>query len=214
MKKFFLTLLLAFCATSAFTAFGDEPVRHFQTEVYGGRGLDDGVKFIAGANVVYGFNLAPSFFIGAGTGLRYTNGLYRQESDATTKALKNNYQTELVAPVFLRARYLMTSINLSSSSDVFPYLSVDGGYTFNLTGKPYDDGTEKLDYEGNVKGFFISPQFGFDVNRKIYLGVSYDFQQYNHRIISIGSDSQQAAKLSKEEVTFANIVSFHLGFRF
>ena len=214
MKKIVLTLILALCATSVFCANGNGP--RFQTDLYAGRGLDDGTKIMAGVNVVYGLNLTPSIYLGVGTGARYVNGLYRQESDATTKALKNNYQTEIVAPVFLRARYMMTSINLSSSTDVFPYISVDGGYTLNIAGKPYDPkiiGVEPK-YEGNVKGVFISPQFGFDVAEKFYIGVSYDFQRYNHKIISIGSDKQQAAVFTHEEMTFANIVSFHLGFRF
>jgi len=209
MKKIALTLLLAMCAVSVFGQTNDGASRRMQAEVFGGRGLDDGTRFIAGANFVYGYDLTPQIYLGVGAGLRYTNGLYNQLSDAVTKALKNNYQTEYVAPVFLRARYLMSGINLSSTAEVFPYLSVDGGYALNLAGKPYDT-SEDAEYEGNVKGVFISPQFGFDISGKVYIGVSYDFQRYNHRITSQGEE----AVMYYEEPTFANLVTFHLGFSF
>ncbi len=169
-------------------------------EINGGVGLDDCINYTFGASFIGGYRVSPSFFIGAGVGYSYIDGLYYKSYEYISKGESLTYDSYDVRnniQAFVRAKYNLTKGNVS------PFLLVDAGGTFGLTSNEI-----KM-----ANGFTYEPAFGIDfkINEKqtIYVMLGYKGSQYQYKYFNTTYGSSGEEMLKKA----AGIFCIHLGFK-
>ena len=170
-------------------------------EANGSVGLDNCTKYTFGVNFIGGYRVNPHFFIGAGLGYSYVDGLYYSSYEYLGKGNSISYKSYDVRnnlQVFGRAK-----VNLTKSK-ISPFLLIDLGGTFALSSNSI-----KM-----ANGFFYEPAFGVDFGIKdkqsIYVMLGYKGTQYQYRAFdnTYGSVGDEMRK------QMAGTFCFHLGFKF
>ena len=199
MRRFFLSCILIL---SAVVAFGQTKGFEKSVEATGGIGLDKYQNFTFGVNFVGGYRLSDYFFIGAGAGYEYLDGLYYTSYEyhsgagnsyhGTSEDVRNNIK------VFGRLKANLTATKVS------PFFAVDLGANIGLSSNEI-----KM-----ANGFYFEPGFGCDFaispKQSIYLmlaynGIGYDYEAFDTTLGSAGHEMRHA---------LAGKFAIHLGFRF
>ena len=199
MRKLFfiITFLIASISSFAQTSSFEKSV-----EATGGIGLDKYQKFSFGVNFVGGYRINDYFFVGAGAGYEYLDGLYYTSYEyhsgagnsyhGTSNDVRNNIK------VFGRLK-----ANLASTK-VSPFFAVDLGANFGLSPNEI-----KM-----ANGFYFEPCFGCDFaltpKQAIYVmlgynGIGYDYETFDTTLGGAGSEMCHV---------LAGKFSIHLGFKF
>lgn len=199
MKKFLLViacLLLLHGNVSAQNKGFEKAI-----EVNGSVGLDKCTKYTFGANFIGGYRFNDSFFIGAGVGYTYLEGLYYHSYEYVGKYNSQNYDSYDVRSnlqIFVR-----TKLNLTSTK-VSPFVMIDLGGTFGLTSNEI-----KM-----ANGFMYEPAIGVDfkINEKqtVYAMLGYKGQQYQYKYFNLTYGDTSIETLKENSGGFC----FHLGFKF
>lgn len=195
-------ILCAIIAMASISVFAQNKSFEKAVEATGGIGLDKYQKFSFGVNFVGGYRINDYFFVGAGAGYEYLDGLYytiyEYHSGAgnsyhgTSDDVRNNIK------VFGRLKANLTATKVS------PFFAVDLGANFGLSSNEI-----KM-----ANGFYFEPGFGCDfaINPKqsIYLllgynGIGYDYEAFDTTLGSAGSEMRHA---------LAGKFAIHVGFRF
>ena len=170
-------------------------------EINGGVGLDDCINYTFGANLIGGYRVNPTFFIGGGIGYTYLDGLYYKSYEYLGVGKSNSYdsiEARSNAQAFVRAK-----LNLTNSK-VSPFLLVDLGGTFSLASSSI-----KM-----ANGLIYEPAFGIDFkmndNQGMYVMVGYKGSQYEYEYFNTTYGS------AGNEIKKGNAGTFclHLGFKF
>lgn len=199
MRKF---IICAIIAMASITAFAQTKGFEKSVEATGGIGLDKCTNFTFGVNFVGGYRLNDYFFLGAGAGYEYLDGLYYTSFEyhsgagnsyyGTSEDVRNNIK------VFGRVKANLTSTKVS------PFFAVDLGVNIGLSSNEI-----KM-----ARGFYFEPGFGCDFaigsNQSIYLilaynGIGYDYESFDTTLGSAGYEMRH---------TLAGKFAIHLGFRF
>lgn len=199
MRKLFfiITFLIASISSFAQTSGFEQSV-----EATGGIGLDKYQKFSFGVNFVGGYRINDYFFVGAGAGYEYLDGLYYTSYEyhsgagnsyhGTSNDVRNNIK------VFGRLK-----ANLASTK-VSPFFAVDLGANFGLSPNEI-----KM-----ANGFYFEPCFGCDFaltpKQAIYVmlgynGIGYDYEAFDTTLGGAGSEMRHV---------LAGKFSILLGFKF
>lgn len=167
-------------------------------EINGGAGLDDCINYTFGASFVGGYRVSPSFFIGAGVGYSYIDGLYytNYEHSNGESSTYNSYEIRNNMQAFVRAKLNLTNSNIS------PFLLADIGATLGLTSNEI-----KM-----ANGLTYEPAFGIDFKIKnkqtMYVMVGYKGSQYQYKYFNTTYGDAGVEILKKTAGTFC----IHLGF--
>ena len=198
MKKIFLIIGMIFCCG---TGFAQEKGFEKAIEANGSVGLDDCINYTFGANFIGGYRISPSFFIGAGLGYTYIDGLYYKSYEHIGKGESMSYNSidaRSNLQAFARVKYNLTKSNVS------PFLLVDLGGTFGLT-------SNKIKM---ANGFLYEPAFGVDFKIKneetIYVMLGYKGTQYQYKYFNT-TYGDSGIELQKKT---AGAFCIHLGFKF
>lgn len=199
MKKIFCIIgLVLLCGTISAQKRGFEKA----VEVNGGVGLDKCTKYSFGINFVGGYRVSSTFFVGAGLGYMYLNGLYY--SSYEYRGLGNNsfnydsYDARSNVQVFARAKVNLTKTKVS------PFFLVDLGGIFGLTSNEI-----KM-----ANGFSFEPAIGVDIDIKekqaVYIMLGYKGSQYQYKAFNTtygnsGVDSRKS---------MAGNFCLHIGLKF
>ena len=151
MKKiFFIICMIFYCGTG----FAQDKGFEKAIEANGGVGLDEYTNYSFGINFIGGYRINQAFFIGAGLGYSYIDGLYYKSYEYSSGIKEsyhyNSYDVRNNVQVFARAKYNLTKGNIS------PFLLIDLGGTFGLTSNEI-----KM-----ANGLMYEPAFGVDFNIK------------------------------------------------
>ena len=195
-------LLSAIIAMASITAFAQNRGYEKSVEATGGIGLDKYQKFTFGVSMVNGYRVNDYFFVGAGVGYEYLDGLYYSSYEyrgglgnsysGTSNDVRNNIKL-----------YGRLKANLTATK-VSPFFSVDLGGTIGLSSNSI-----KM-----ANGFFFEPCFGCDFalspKQAIYLMLGYNGQGYDYRAFdtTLGSTSDEMRHV------LAGKFAIHLGFKF
>ena len=190
MRRFLFCAILTMATLTSFAQ-----TRGFEkaVEATGGVGLDKYQKFSFGLNFVGGYRINDYFFVGAGAGYEYLDGLYYTSYEyhsgagnsyhGTSTDVRNNIK------VFGRLKANLTATKVS------PFFAVDLGANFGLS-------------------FYFEPCFGCDFaltpKQAIYVmlgynGIGYDYKAFDTTLGSAGSEMRHV---------LAGKFSIHLGFKF
>ena len=198
MKKICLIIGMILCCG---TGFAQDKGFEKAIEVNGGVGLDDCINYTFGANFIGGYRISPSFFVGAGLGYTYIDGLYYKSYEYINKGESlsyNSIEARSNLQAFVRAKYNLTKSNVS------PFLLVDLGGTFGLT-------SNKIKM---ANGFMYEPAFGVDFKIKneqtIYVMLGYKGTQYQYKYFNTTYGDSGVELQKKTAGTFC----IHLGFKF
>ena len=170
-------------------------------EVNGSIGLDKYTKYTFGANFITGYRFNNSFYIGAGVGYTYLEGLYYSSYEYVSKYNSqkyDSYDARSNLQIFVRTKLNLTSTKIS------PFILVDLGGTFGLTSNEI-----KM-----ANGFIYEPAIGVDFkineNQTVYVMLGYKGQQYQYEYFNLtyGDTSDNMYKVN------AGSFCFHLGFKF
>lgn len=165
-------------------------------DIHIGEGIGKGAKGIGGVNAAFLYRMSPVFQFGVGTGMDYVHALTLQGREAKKKDY--DYHGELTLPVFLRGRYLLTDAGYTRGASFFAQL--DFGYRFGLGA--FNSGKEGGLFEKfekcRVKGMFVEPQFGLEVNETLSFSLGLPFQHYN-KLITEGSVKEATPETIKEK---------------
>lgn len=158
---------------------------------FGGYEIDKGPKCSAGISL-YDMQTWSQFSVGGGFGIDY------QESFRYDKTLDNSsiYSSEILLPVFLRFQLRI--------SDSF-VIATNLGYSFNIHSKEFDVDR----WHSKTKGFFIEPQFVYDVYKRISLSIGLLFQ--NIRYLEEGITDNSIRYITHKE-TIAPSLRLHLSY--
>lgn len=195
-------ILCAIISMASITAFAQTKGFEKSVEATGGIGLDKYQKFTFGVNFVGGYRFNDYFFIGAGAGYEYLDGLYYTSYEyhsgagnsyhGTSEDVRNNIK------VFGRLKANLTNTQVS------PFFAVDLGANIGLSSNEI-----KM-----ANGFYFEPGFGCDFaispKQAIYLmlaynGIGYDYEAFDTTLGSAGHEMRHA---------LAGKFAIHLGFRF
>lgn len=184
------------------TAFAQTKGFEKAVEATGGIGLDKYQKFSFGVNLVGGYRINDYFFVGAGAGYEYLDGLYYTSYEyhsgagnsyhGTSDDVRNNIK------VFGRLKANLTATKVS------PFFAVDLGANFGLSSNEI-----KM-----ANGFYFEPCFGCDFalspKQAIYVmlgynGIGYDYEAFDTTLGSSGYEMRHV---------LAGKFAIHLGFRF
>ena len=187
---------------ASISAFAQNKGFEKAVEATGGIGLDKYQKFSFGVNFVGGYRINDYFFVGAGAGYEYLDGLYYTSYEyhsgagnsyhGTSNDVRNNIK------VFGRVKANLTATKVS------PFFAVDLGANFGLSSNEI-----KM-----ANGFYFGPCFGCDFaltpKQAIYVmlgynGIGYDYKAFYTTLGSAGSEMRHV---------FAGKFSIHLGFKF
>ena len=170
-------------------------------EVNGSVGLDNYTKYTFGANFIGGYRFNDSFYIGAGVGYTYLEGLYYSSYEYVGKYYSKEYDSYDVRSnlqVFVR-----TKLNLSSTK-VSPFVMIDLGGTFGLSSNEI-----KM-----ANGFMYEPAIGVDFKinetQTVYAMLGYKGQQYQYNYFNLTYGNTSDEMLKENSGSFC----FHVGFKF
>ena len=199
MKKL---LLCAIFALASICTFAQNRGFEKSVEATGGIGLDKYQKFTFGVNFIGGYRFNDYFFIGAGAGYEYLDGLYYTSFEyhsgagnsyhGTSNDVRNNIK------VFGRLKTNLTSTKVS------PFFAVDLGANIGLSSNEI-----KM-----ANGFYYEPAFGCDFaispKQSVYLmlgynGIGYDYEAFDTTLGSAGYEMRHA---------LAGKLAIHIGFKF
>ena len=199
MRKLFLIIAFLIASISSFAqTSGFEK----SIEATGGIGLDKYQKFSFGVNFVGGYRFNDYFFVGAGAGYEYLDGLYytsyeyHSGSGNSYHGTSNDVRNDI--KVFGRLK-----ANLAAAK-VSPFIAVDLGANFGLSSNEI-----KM-----ANSFYFEPCFGCDFaltpKQAIYVmlgynGIGYDYKAFDTTLGSAGSEMRHV---------LAGKFSIHLGFKF
>ena len=199
MRKFFIITSLILTSV---VSFAQNRGYEKSVEATGGIGLDKYQKFTFGVSMVNGYRVNDYFFVGAGVGYEYLDGLYYSSYEyrgglgnsysGTSNDVRNNIKL-----------YGRLKANLTAAK-VSPFFSVDLGGTIGLSSNSI-----KM-----ANGFFFEPCFGSDFalspKQAIYLMLGYNGQGYDYRAFdtTLGSTSDEMRHV------LAGKFAIHLGFKF
>ena len=152
-------------------------------DIHLGEGIGRGAKGTGGINAAFLYRMSPVFQFGVGGGIDYVHALALQGK--LNKKNEFDYHGELTLPVFMRGRYLLAEAGYTGGADFF--IQFDLGYRFGISA--YNTGKNKGVFNNlekcNVKGLFIEPQFGIDINETLSVSLGLPFQHYNKHIYDI-----------------------------
>lgn len=199
MRRF---LFCAILAMATLTSFAQTRGYEKSVEATGGIGLDKYQKFTFGVSMVNGYRVNDYFFVGAGVGYEYLDGLYYSSYEyhsglgnsyhGTSDDVRNNIKL-----------YGRLKANLTATK-VSPFFAVDLGTTIGLSSNEI-----KM-----ANGFYFEPCFGCDFalspKQAIYVMLGYNGQGYDYRAFdtTLGSTSDEMRHV------LAGKFSIHLGFKF
>lgn len=198
MKKIlFIACLTVLCGTTLAQNKGFEKA----IEVNGGIGLDDYTNYSFGVNFVGGYRFNETFFVGAGLGYSYLDGLYYSHYEYLGLGNSINYDSyDARSNVQVLAR---AKVNLTKSK-VSPFILVDLGGTFGLTSNDI-----KM-----ANGLIYEPAFGVDINisneQSVYIMLGYKGMQYQHKAFNT---TYGDAGVELRKGTTGNFC-VHIGFKF
>ncbi|MCQ2130718.1 MAG: hypothetical protein MJY94_04935 [Bacteroidales bacterium] len=206
MKK--IIIAIALMAVSAFSANAQKI--SMSAEAFGGKGLEF-VNINGGANFVVGYEFNDAFSFGVGVGGRYNDGHFRHLTKTITEMSGQGKTTEsslnhkeILVPVFARAKYIFTGIDMSNTGRLQPYVAIDGGYSVNVLAM-----APSADWEGSVNtnagGLFYAPQLGLDSDR-MYLSVGLEMQAVKQveDITKISINIDDVENVMRQVQTFNN----------
>ena len=195
-------IIYALFAMASVTAFAQTKGFEKAVEATGGIGLDKYQKFSFGVNLVGGYRINDHFFVGAGAGYEYLDGLYYTSYEyhsgagnsyhGTSDDLRNNIK------VFVRQKPNLTATKVSQ------FLADDLGAKLRRSANEI-----KM-----ANGFYFEPCFGCDFalspKQAIYVmlgynGIGYDYKAFDTTLGSAGSEMRHI---------LAGKFSIHLGFKF
>lgn len=167
-----------------------------------GIGLDNCQKFTFGLSMINGYRINDYFFIGAGVGYEYLDGLYyhsyEYKGSVVGSSNYDSYDVRNNIQAFARVKANLTNTKVS------PFLSGDVGYTVGLSSNEI-----KM-----ANGLFFQPSFGCDIRlsdkQTIYVMLGYNGQNYNYRWFDNTLGSTEDKTLTKLAGKFA----IHVGFIF
>lgn len=199
MKKIFLIIGMILCCG---TGFAQNKGFEKAIEANGGIGLDEHTNYSFGVNFIGGYRINEAFFIGAGLGYSYIDGLYYKSYEYLGSIKEsyhyNSYDARNNVQAFARAKYNLTKSNIS------PFLLIDLGGTFGLTSNEI-----KM-----ANGFMYEPAFGVDFKTKneqtIYVMLGYKGTQYQYKYFNT-TYGDSGVELQKGN---AGTFCIHLGFKF
>lgn len=221
MKKIIIALTIL--ASSVISANAQK----ISVEAYGGKGLQY-VDMNGGASVVFEYGLTDDFSIGVGAGASLNRSLYGELKvvDKASSGLERDfeyYHNEVIAPLFIRAKYMFSGISFASTGHLHPYFAVDGGYSINaLSFSPGEsieaEMPERARLLKTAKGLFYTPQIGLD-SGKIYLSVGLNVQGFDYKnsmrtIIVNQHDKEQVFEDTFVRNNFSQALSFRIGYKF
>lgn len=199
MRRF---LFCAILAMATLTSFAQTRGYEKSVEATGGIGLDKYQKFTFGVSMVNGYRVNDYFFVGAGVGYEYLDGLYYSSYEyhsglgnsyhGTSDDVRNNIKL-----------YGRLKANLTATK-VSPFFAVDLGATIGLSSNEI-----KM-----ANGFYFEPCFGCDFalspKQAIYVMLGYNGQGYDYHAFdtTLGSTSDEMRHV------LAGKFSIHLGFKF
>lgn len=198
MKKFVLFACALFLCGIA-NAQSNKFEKNIEANI--GIGLDNCTNYSLGLNFIGGYRASNHFFIGAGIGYAYLDGLYYSSYEYLGKGDSDNYSSydgRSNMQLFARAKVNLTKTNVS------PFLSLDLGGTFGLTSNSI-----KM-----ANGFIYEPAFGCDFKFKdkggMYIMIGYKGMQYSYRAFNLtyGDTSDETRK------KMAGMFNIHIGFKF
>lgn len=195
-------LLVAAALLTCVVAFGQNKGYEKSIEINGGFGLDDCQKYTFGISMINGYRINDYFFIGAGVGYEYLNGLYYHNYEYKGSIIGStsydSYDVRNNIQLFGRVKANLTNTKVS------PFLSVDLGYNLGLSSNDI-----KM-----ANGLLFQPSFGCDFKisnkQSIYVMLGYNGQNYEYKWFdtSLGSSGDEM----KQEL--AGKFSINVGFNF
>ena len=195
MKRFICLL----CCSVIFVCTTNAQTKGFEKSIEAnvGIGLDKYTNYSFGVNFVGGYRANDIFYIGAGLGYRYLDGLYYSNYGGKNDTYKS-YDGRSNLNLFARAK-----INLSRNK-VSPFISIDLGGIFGLTSNSI-----KM-----ANGLLYEPAIGCDIKlkgkQKFYIALGYQGFNYTYKYFntSYGNTYQETTKRMVGEF------SIHLGLCF
>ena len=154
----------------------------------------DGTKnFCMGGQLVLGYQMNDNTIIGIGTGISYTDLLFRPSHyDPILKEWRKDYkETGAYVPILVTVKYKFIDMGVS------PYVSVDAGYSILI---PYSENARKYVSLGG----FINPHFGVEFplqKGSIGLEAGYKYQVMKN-------ESLNPSNLNYSQSTFAVVYNF------
>lgn len=195
-------ILCAIIAMASITAFAQNKGFEKAVEATGGIGLDKYQKFSFGVNFVGGYRINDYFFVGAGAGYEYIDGLYytsyEYHGGAGNSYHGTSYDVRNNIKVFGRLKVNLTNTKVS------PFFAVDLGANFGLSSNEI-----KM-----ANGFYFEPGFGCDFSispkQTLYVmlgynGIGYDYESFDTTLGSAGNEMRHV---------LAGKFALHLGFKF
>ena len=146
-------------------------------------GLDEKTNIRFGVNVLEGLRLNDYFYLGAGVGFFYTDGLMteitHQKLDGTFEPQGEIFDVSWAPNMFVRAKF-----NLSGKWIVSPFIVCDGGYSVRVG----DKGSARMN-----TGWFVRPGVGCDLHlwgRTFSVSVIHDHFRYEYeRLLTPHADT-------------------------
>ena len=197
MRRFILSTITVLASVSLFAQGYEKSI-----EANVGIGLDNCQKFTFGLSMINGYRINDYFFIGAGVGYEYLDGLYyhsyEYKGNVVGSSNYDSYDVRNNIQVFARIKANLTNTKVS------PFLSGDVGYTVGLSSNEI-----KM-----ANGLFFQPSFGCDIRlsdkQTIYIMLGYNGQNYNYCWFDNTLGSTEDKMLTKLAGKFA----IHVGFIF
>ena len=185
MRRILFVLLALMMSVSMYAQNGFNG----SVEINGGVGLDKYTNFSFGAAGVAGYKFADLFFVGAGVGIEYIDGLYFVDM-----AGENSIDARFSIQPFGRVKANFTK------SAISPYALVDVGATINTGDFPIKMAT----------GLFFEPGIGCDFRlnsgQGVYFHIGYNSQNYEYKSFIGVTEELRKVKAGEFKV--------HVGFRF
>lgn len=233
MKKIIIAFVLLACSA----VFAKAQKLTFALEGSFGKGTQF-ISMEGGASFIAGYKVNNALELGLGAGARYSQALYAHETykftklSGESKTSENNYDNDqILVPVFVRAKYVLDGVNLSTVGRLSPFFAIDGGYAVNVHSTQPECGFSKAVVEAskgrNLEGFFYIPQIGFDSDR-IYVAVGLSVQavkqvevitnvvetrNYNYKE-GVWETYENIGQDYNIFNNFAQAISFKVGFKF
>ena len=199
MKRFFFVAILIM---ATITSFAQTSGFEKSVEATVGIGLDKYQKFTFGLSFVGGYRINDYFFVGAGAGYEYLDGLYYSSYEYHSGAGNSYHGTSNDVRNMIKL-YGRVKANLTATK-VSPFLAVDLGTAIGLSSNEI-----KM-----ANGFYFEPCFGCDFaisdKQAIYLMLGYNGQGYDYEAF----DTTLGSAGSEMRHVLAGKFTIHLGFRF
>lgn len=192
--------MMLLCATVVFSVNAKTKGFEKSVEANVNIGLDDCLKYSFGINILGGYRV-NCFYIGAGVGYSYINGLYYSNYEYMGKGDSYSYNSFDIRNnlnLFARAKINFTKTKIS------PFLLIDLGGTLGLSSNSI-----KM-----ANGFFYKPAFGCDFTIKDkqslyvilgYKGMQYQYEAFNTTYGNAGNEIRKS---------MAGAFCLHIGFAF